>query len=79
MSAISATFGEIDRDVAVTGALLHDLGKLDTYEIVGDVIGMTDKGRLYGEISLGSTECAARPRRSTSSPTSSRRRWRTSS
>ncbi len=53
VSAISATFGEIDRDVAVTGALLHDLGKLDTYEIVGDVIGMTDKGRLYGEISLG--------------------------
>ena len=53
VSAISATFGGIDRDVAVTGALLHDLGKLDTYEIVGDVIGMTDRGRLYGEISLG--------------------------
>ena len=53
VSAISATFGGIDRDVAVTGALLHDIGKLDTYEIVGDVIGMTDRGRLYGEISLG--------------------------
>ncbi len=37
----------------MTGALLHDIGKLDAYEIVGDVIGMTDKGRLYGEISLG--------------------------
>jgi 3'-5' exoribonuclease len=53
VSAISATFGGIDRDVAVTGALLHDIGKLDAYEIVGDAIGMTDRGRLYGEISLG--------------------------
>jgi 3'-5' exoribonuclease len=53
VSAISATFGGIDRDVAVTGALLHDIGKLDAYEIVGDAIRMTDKGRLYGEISLG--------------------------
>jgi 3'-5' exoribonuclease len=53
VSAISATFGGIDRDVAVTGALLHDIGKLDTYEIVGDAIGMTDQGRLYGEIPLG--------------------------
>jgi 3'-5' exoribonuclease len=53
VSAISATFGGIDRDVAVTGALLHDIGKLDAYEIVGDAIEMTDRGRLYGEISLG--------------------------
>jgi 3'-5' exoribonuclease len=53
VSAISATFGGIDRDVAVTGALLHDIGKLDAYEIVGDAIEMTDKGRLYGEIPLG--------------------------
>jgi len=53
VSAISATFSGIDRDVAVTGALVHDIGKLDTYEIVGDVIDMTDRGRLYGEIPLG--------------------------
>ena len=26
-----ATFPGIDRDVAVTGALLHDIGKLDAY------------------------------------------------
>ena len=31
VSAISATFAGIDRDVAVTGALLHDVGKLDAY------------------------------------------------
>ena len=32
VSAISATFAGIDRDVAVTGALLHDIGKLEAYE-----------------------------------------------
>jgi 3'-5' exoribonuclease len=31
VSAISATFPGIDRDVAVAGALLHDIGKLDAY------------------------------------------------
>ena len=31
VSAISATFRGIDRDVAVTGALLHDIGKLEAY------------------------------------------------
>jgi 3'-5' exoribonuclease len=53
VSAISATFPGIDRDVAVTGALLHDIGKLDAYELSGDAISMSDQGRLYGEISLG--------------------------
>jgi 3'-5' exoribonuclease len=53
VSAISATFPGIDRDVAVTGALLHDIGKLDAYELHGDAIEMSDQGRLYGEISLG--------------------------
>ncbi len=53
VSAISATFCGIDRDVAVTGALLHDLGKLDAYDFDGEAISMTDHGRLYGEIPLG--------------------------
>jgi 3'-5' exoribonuclease len=53
VSAISATFGGIDRDVAVTGALLHDIGKLEAYALVGEGIEMTDQGRLYGEIPLG--------------------------
>ena len=50
VSAISATFPGIDRDVAVTGALLHDIGKLEAYETHGDAIEMSDDGRLYGEI-----------------------------
>jgi 3'-5' exoribonuclease len=53
VSAISATFPGIDRDVAVTGALLHDIGKLDAYEMRGETIEMSDGGRLYGEIPLG--------------------------
>ena len=53
VSAISATFPGIDRDVAVTGALLHDIGKLEAYEVQGGAISMSDQGRLYGEIPLG--------------------------
>jgi len=53
VSAISATFPGIDRDVAVAGALLHDIGKLDAYAFEGAVIAMTDAGKLQGEIPLG--------------------------
>jgi 3'-5' exoribonuclease len=53
VSAISATFPGIDRDVAVTGALLHDIGKLDAYTSDPLAIDMTDLGRLQGEIPLG--------------------------
>jgi 3'-5' exoribonuclease len=53
VSAISATFSEIDRDVAVAGALLHDIGKLDAYALEGSAIEMTDAGKLQGEIPLG--------------------------
>jgi 3'-5' exoribonuclease len=53
VSAISATFPGIDRDVAVTGALLHDIGKLHAYESQGGAISMSDEGRLFGEIPIG--------------------------
>jgi 3'-5' exoribonuclease len=53
VSAISATFPGIDRDVAVTGALLHDIGKLDAYTRDPQHIDLTDSGRLHGEIALG--------------------------
>jgi 3'-5' exoribonuclease len=52
VGAISATFPGIDRDVAVTGALLHDIGKLEAYTCEAP-IDMTDEGRLQGEIPLG--------------------------
>jgi 3'-5' exoribonuclease len=53
VSAISATFPGIDRDVAVTGALLHDVGKLEAYTDDAQNIDLTDAGRLQGEIPLG--------------------------
>lgn len=54
VSATSATFPGIDRDVAVTGALLHDVGKLDAYAFTTDsTIELTDAGKLHGEIPLG--------------------------
>jgi 3'-5' exoribonuclease len=53
VSAISATFPGIDRDVAVTGALLHDIGKVEAYTDDAQNIELTDVGRLHGEIALG--------------------------
>jgi 3'-5' exoribonuclease len=53
VSAIAANFGGIDRDVAVTGALLHDIGKLEAYTSDPLAIDMTDLGKLQGEIPLG--------------------------
>ena len=53
VSAMSTTFPGLDRDVAVTGALLHDIGKIDAYAMEGGAIDLTDAGRLQGEIPLG--------------------------
>jgi 3'-5' exoribonuclease len=53
VSAISATFPGIDRDVAVAGALLHDIGKLEAYSEDPQNIDLTDAGKLQGEIALG--------------------------
>jgi 3'-5' exoribonuclease len=53
VSALSATFPGIDRDVAVTGALLHDIGKLEAYAAEDGAVEMTDAGKLLGEIPLG--------------------------
>jgi 3'-5' exoribonuclease len=50
--AISQVFPGIDHDLAVTGALLHDIGKLEAYTADAP-IDMTDDGRLQGEIPLG--------------------------
>jgi 3'-5' exoribonuclease len=49
----AATFPGVDHDVAVTGALLHDIGKLQAYAFAGAAIEMSDAGRLQGEIPLG--------------------------
>lgn len=53
VSAAANFFPGIDRDVAVTGALLHDIGKTVAYNDDALAIDLTDAGRLQGEIPLG--------------------------
>ena len=53
VSAAAATLSGVDRDVAVAGALLHDIGKLDAYEVSGGCAELADAGKLAGEIPLG--------------------------
>jgi len=53
VSAVSSAFPGIDRDVAVTGALLHDIGKIEAYNDDPFAFDLTDAGRLQGEIPLG--------------------------
>jgi 3'-5' exoribonuclease len=53
VSAAASAFPGIDRDVAVTGALLHDIGKTEAYNDDLLAIDLTDAGRLQGEIPLG--------------------------
>jgi 3'-5' exoribonuclease len=53
VSAASAAFPGLDRDIAVTGGLLHDIGKTLAYNDDPLAIDLTDAGRLQGEIPLG--------------------------
>ena len=46
-------FPGIDRDLAVAGALLHDVGKVEAYSARNGSIELTDAGKLHGEIPLG--------------------------
>ncbi len=52
VDALSAIFGA-HRDLAVCGALLHDIGKLEAYDTHCGSIAMTDRGKLVGEIPMG--------------------------
>jgi 3'-5' exoribonuclease len=53
VSAAAALFPGLDRDLAVTGALLHDIGKTEAYNDDPIAIELTDAGRLQAEIPLG--------------------------
>ncbi|MEX2447429.1 MAG: HD domain-containing protein [Solirubrobacterales bacterium] len=53
VSAAANFFPGIDREIAVAGALLHDLGKTIAYNDDPLAIDLTDAGRLQGEIPLG--------------------------
>jgi 3'-5' exoribonuclease len=53
VSACASAFPGVDRDIAVSGALLHDIGKTMAYNDDPLGIDLTDAGRLQGEIPLG--------------------------
>ncbi len=53
VNAAAGFFPGIDRQVAVAGALLHDIGKTVAYNDDPLAIDLTDAGRLEGEIPLG--------------------------
>jgi 3'-5' exoribonuclease len=53
VSAAANFFPGIDREIAVTGGLLHDIGKTEAYNDDPLAIELTDAGRLEGEIPRG--------------------------
>ena len=53
VSAAANFFPGLNREVAVAGALLHDIGKTQAYNDNPFAIDLTDAGRLQGEIPLG--------------------------
>ncbi len=49
---VAAAYPQVDRDLLITGALLHDIGKIEELQARAD-IDYTDAGRLLGHIVLG--------------------------
>ena len=45
-------YSELDKNLILSGALLHDIGKIDTYWL-GSFVEYSDKGRLLGHIVMG--------------------------
>ncbi len=50
--ALAVQHPEMDRDLLLAGAIVHDLGKLQEYQL-GTSIKLTDEGVLLGHIHLG--------------------------
>ncbi|MCL4378088.1 MAG: HD domain-containing protein, partial [Actinobacteria bacterium] len=49
---LSGIYENLNRDLLITGAILHDIGKIKEYR-VDTVIKITDEGRLLGHITIG--------------------------
>lgn len=50
--AAAAHYTHLDRDLLITGALLHDVGKVDELTL-GPPLDYTDQGRLLGHLVIG--------------------------
>ncbi|MDO9407123.1 3'-5' exoribonuclease YhaM family protein [Patulibacter sp.] len=53
VEGLAPLFPPVDRDVAVAGAILHDIGKAQTYTPDPVAPDLTDVGRLEGHIVIG--------------------------
>lgn len=60
-SRVADVYSEIDRDLLMTGVLVHDIGKVQELE-VSNRIDYSDSGRLIGHIVLGAEMLDARMR-----------------
>ncbi|MCL5073980.1 MAG: HD domain-containing protein, partial [Actinobacteria bacterium] len=49
---IAGIYDNLNRDLVVTGAILHDVGKIKEYEL-DSTIKISDTGRLLGHITIG--------------------------
>lgn len=43
----------LNRDMLIAGALLHDIGKIETYQLEGMTFERTDQGKLFGHLFQG--------------------------
>lgn len=50
---------ELDADLVLTGALLHDIGKISSFRVTSN-INQTEQGRLIGHVILGDQEVLRR-------------------
>lgn len=50
---VARRYPELDRDLVATVALLHDIGKIESYERKGGMFDFTDVGLLLGHIYVG--------------------------
>ncbi len=52
--AMAFHYDGVDRSLLISGALLHDIGKLEELEMELGIVSYTDRGRLKGHLVIGS-------------------------
>lgn len=53
VDSVCRIYNQLDRDLLVTGALLHDIGKVKEYAVNSNGIEVTTEGELVGHIVIG--------------------------
>jgi len=53
VDSVCRIYNQLDRDLLVTGALLHDIGKVKEYVVNSNGIEVTTEGELVGHIVIG--------------------------